>query len=208
MTQAELDIIIREHHLWLNKCGGRGAWLAGKKLSALNLSGIDLSDVDLSEATLHSANLCYTALRNANLRGAYMPYANCAHADLSGANLERAELWGVNFFNTNLTNTCLDTRNTPNGLVNAFDVENGYVVGYRSREAGHIPEYLVGHTYSATWFSTCTTECHPGLYICPTIADVKDYSDNVIKVYTKAAVVHKAGLKYRCRWFKVIKAVS
>jgi hypothetical protein len=233
MTQAELDTIIAAHKLWLEGVGGKRAnlqhadlanlnmtrvdlsranmdWahMSGADMSWVNLSGAALFEADFSCTAISRANLYAADLINANLSDAFVVGANCAEANMQSVNFVGADLWGVNFFNANLNNTCLDPNNKPNGLADAFDVENGYVVGYRGRTAGHIPEYIIGQTYGSTWFSTCKTECHPGLYICPTIQKAKEFSNDLIKVYTKAEDIHKAWSKYRCRWFKVIEAVS
>ena len=60
-------------------------------------------------------------------------------------------------------------------------------------------------------FSTANTKCHPGLYLFPKIQNVIDYIDNnceIIKVETLQSEIHKAGNKWRCRWFKVIGIVK
>jgi hypothetical protein len=228
MTQEELNVIIAEHKLWLDGVGGKRANLQNMDISNLNMSWADMSRANMSRANMSRANMSRAALFgadfsctdisranlyaadliNANLSDASVVGANCAEANMQSVNFVGADLWGVNFFNAALTATCLDPNNKPNGLADEFDVENGYVVGYRSRIAGHIPEYIIGQTYGSTWFSTCKTECHPGLYICPTIKQAKAFSNDLIKVYTKAEDIHKAWSKYRCRWFKVIEAVS
>jgi len=142
-----------------------------------------------------SANLCAANLCCANLSAAYL-YG----ADLSGANLSGA---GV-------SKTCLDPDNTPNGKAAAFEgTENGRVIGYRTRQAGHIDKYRDGRYYSADVFSTADTECHPGLYLWPTLAAAEDWSPSqeIITVETEPGEIHKAGSKYRCRWFYVIGRV-
>ena len=55
-------------------------------------------------------------------------------------------------------------------------------------------------------FSVSDTECHPGLYLWPTLKQAKEFSGDVefIKVRTKKTEVHKAGKKWRCRWFEVL----
>jgi hypothetical protein len=120
---------------------------------------------------------------------------------LQFANLQFANLQFANFQDANLQNTCLDPTNVPNGICTDFEKCGQYVVGYRTQASG----YLVGKTYTASVFSTCPkTECHPGLYICPTKEQVlKHYCYPLIRVYVKPEDIHKVGDKYRCRMFEV-----
>jgi hypothetical protein len=119
---------------------------------------------------------------------------------------ERANLYGANLSGANLSKTVLDPKNKPNSETAGFVEDDGFIVGYRTRKAGHIDKYRNDKFYSADWFSTCNTECHPGLYLWPTLKQARDFSGDVefIKVRTKASEIHKAGSKYRCRWFEVI----
>jgi len=128
-------------------------------------------------------------------------------AYLSGANLYRANLSGANLSGANLSNTVLDPNATLNTPTDWPEIDEGYAIGYRTREAGHIDKYRDGRFYSADFFSVCTTECHPGLYLWPTLRHAKEYSVNkveIIKVRTKLSEIHQAGNKYRCRWFEVV----
>ena len=126
--------------------------------------------------------------------------AAAAKANLSGADLFRADL----------SSTVLDPAAEPNGCIDGFAADGDYVIGYRTRAAGHIDQYRDGRVYAADWFSVCQTECHPGLYLWPTLEDASRYSGDVrfIAVKTRPADVHKAGTKWRCRWFEVIGAAD
>jgi hypothetical protein len=137
----------------------------------------------------------------ADLYGANLSRANLSGADLSWANLSRANLYGAK-----VSETHLDPERAPNAEVSEFEQQDGYVIGYRTRNAGHIDKYRDGRVYSADWFSTADTECHPGLYLWPSLKHAQNYSGPVefIRVRTKPADVHKAGGKWRCRWFEVI----
>ena len=167
--------VLDNHAQWLTGAGGERA----------NLRGANLSGADLIGANL----------REANLRGANLSGADLREADLIGANLRRADLRG----------TCLDPENEPNADVEGFERDGEYVIGYRSREAGHIDKYRDGRFYSADVFSTADRECHPGLYLAPSIEALPDLvSRPYIKVRTRLSEVHKAGTKWRCRWFEVL----
>ena len=171
-----------------------------EKYKLANLSYANLRGADLRYANLCGANLC-----GANLCGADLRYKNLSGADLRGADLSDANLSGAD-----LQNTCLDPENKPNGNVEGFHkTPHGYVIGYRTEKAGHIDIYRVGQFYSADWFSTCTTECHPGLYLWPTLSASLNWQNvTTIKVRTKADMVHRAGDKWRCRWFEVLEVVK
>ena len=131
-------------------------------------------------------------------------------ANLSWANLSRADLRGANLSWANLKNTCLDPDGEPNADVPGFRRDHGYVIGYRTRKAGHIDKYRDGRYYSADWFSVSDTECHPGLYLWPSFEAAVDFrpEEEIIKVRTKPSEVHHAGSKWRCRWFEVLGTVK
>jgi hypothetical protein len=109
-----------------------------------------------------------------------------------------------------LEKTCLAHDNVPTGADAAFAYDGDYVIGYRTEKAGHIDKYRVGRCYSADVFSTSDTECHPGLYLWPTLAQATAFSGEVpmIMVRTKPETIHKAGEKYRCQWFEVVKVIN
>jgi len=168
------------------------AYMSGANMSKANMAGADMSKANLSEA-----NLCCTNMRWANM---------------SGADLFNADLFNTKLYMATLTNTCLDPKNTPNGLVDEFEIIDGFVIGYRTRStSADIGHYQVGNSHSADYFSTCErTECHPGLYLWPTLQSAINYSGNTIfvKVRTKPEDVHKAVNKYRCKWFEVLEEIQ
>ena len=232
MDAAQLTEILAKHRAWFDggcKDGvGRKANLFRTNLFRTNLSAAnlrdadlrdanliraDLSAADLREANLIEANLIGADLRGANLRDADLRDANLIRADLSAAdlcdaNLIDTNLMEANLIRANLTGTCLDPLNQPNGDVEGFERDGDYVIGYRTREAGHIDEYQDGRHYSADWFSCCPeTECHPGLYLGPTVEHAKEFGSPVIRVQTKPEHVHHVGTKWRAREFYVLGAV-
>jgi len=158
-------------------------------------------------ADLGGANLSGADLSGANLRGAYLRNVNLYGANLGDADLRNANLRGANLYGANLSGTCLDSENKPNGDVAGFRhrEDRRYVIGYRTRRAGHIPEYKNGQHYSADWFSTADTECHPGLYIWLTLALAREWSkEPLIRVSVRVKDIHKAGDKWKCRSFEVL----
>ena len=186
----------------------RGINLSKADLMGANLSEANLMGANLSKANLFDADLRWADLSEANLMGANLSWANLSEANLMGANLSKADLMRANLSKANLTNTVLDPTNIPN-IPTEFG-KGPIIYGYRTRKAGHIDIYRDGWTYSADWFSTCETECHPGLYLWPTLKEAIIFSGEdkeFIKVEAKLQHTHKAGSKYRTRWFKVISKV-
>jgi hypothetical protein len=91
-------------------------------------------------------------------------------------------------------------RARPSGA-DGFTIENGRAIGYRT-----VSNYAIGKTYKAPVFSTSSTECHPGLYLWPTLEQAIGYSGSYqgfIKVSAKPEDIHKAGNKFRCKEFHV-----
>jgi len=195
----------------LREANLREADLYGADLRGANLYGADLRGANLCVANLYGANLREANLREANLYGANLRGADLRGADLREADLREADLREANLCGADLSGTVLDPNLQPNGDVAGFAAAGGYVVGYRTRIAGHIDQYRDGRFYSADWFSVCEeTECHPGLYLWPTRQQARDFSGNVefIRVRTKVGEVHHAGSKWRCRWFEVLGAAE
>ena len=123
MTSKELNLILKNHAVWLIGKGGkwadlREANLRRADLRGANLSGADLREADLSEANLRGANLIGADLRRADLReanlreadlsGANLTGANLREADLREANLRGADLRGANLTGANLIGANID----------------------------------------------------------------------------------------------------
>ena len=133
-------------------------------------------------------------------------------ADLSGVNLSEADLYGVDLNGADLSDTVLDPQRDPDGADDTWErTSDGRCIGYRTRAAGHIGEYRDGRHYNADWFSVCPeTECHPGLYLWPTIEQARDYAPHepLIRVTSRPEDIQHAGTKARTRAFYVEGAVK
>ena len=188
----------------------------------VNLTGADLRGADLRWADLAEANLYGAKLTEANLTGADLTEADLTGASLHGADLHGASLYGVNLTGANLrwaslygadlSGTCLDPANKANADVADFveTLPGGRIVGYRSRACPHIGGYRVGRIYGADFFSTSDTECHPGLYLWPTLEMARNWSGagaELVKVVANPEHTHKTGSKWRTRWFEVIEEI-
>jgi len=183
--------------------------LSGANLIGANLSNANLSNANLSNANLSKVNLSCVKLIKSNLSGADLTCARLTEANLSGANLSGAGLIGTYLFNTNfseanLSKTVLDPMNTSNSDISKFElIDSGqWVVGYRSKRPIRTnPDfcYSVGDRITAPIFSTAETECHPGLYVEPTVDRAWFHSNEVVKVIFRPWDLHKAGGRYRVR---------
>jgi uncharacterized protein YjbI with pentapeptide repeats len=191
-----------------------------ENLNQLDLFGADLQGADLYETNLTGAYLFGADLQGADLRGAYLRWADLRWADLTLADLQGADLTEAKLQNTklnmtnltgaNLTDTVLDPCNDPNGDSEEFELVGDHCTGYRSRRSLFAGDntYEIGKTYTAPFFSTCDTRCHPGLYVCPTIDKARSYDADIIEVSFDHKDLHRAGNKYRVKQFQVIGEVK
>ena len=117
MNKDEIQIVLREHSLWLKGEGGKklnlqradlcGANLYGTdlrraNLRRANLQGANLHTADLQRADLCEANLYGTDLRRADLRKANLYGTDLRRADLRKANLHTADLRRANLYGADL----------------------------------------------------------------------------------------------------------
>ena len=128
ISPEELNEILKNHELWLNREGGECA-----DLSDTNLRGHILEDAELMYANLSNANLRYADLRYANLR-----YANLELANLIDANLKNADLEETNLKYADLRRSNLTGANLKNAKTNFHTVgcklacpEEGSFIGYK-----------------------------------------------------------------------------
>ncbi len=169
-------------------------------------NGANLRDAYLRGANLEGANLEDANLGGANLRG----------ANLEGANLEDANLGGANLEDAYLIRTVFDPTLTPNRNADAFEERETidgveHVIGYRTKHSGiGGNDYEAGSTYKADVFSVCPiTECHPGLYLWPTIDAAKEWAGKpLVKVWARVTDMHYVPKKWRCREFVKVKDVT
>jgi hypothetical protein len=109
LVQEQIDVMLRQHVLWLNGEGGLrfcsenwvGTWspwsdeLKGANLHGANLEGANLWGADLRNADLFGVNLRNANLQDANLEGADLEDANLEDANLEGVSLKGAILVGA-----------------------------------------------------------------------------------------------------------------
>jgi hypothetical protein len=128
--------------------------------------------------------------------------------DFIGAHLRGADLSGAE-----ISGTCLDPTEAPNGNCDGFSIIDGgqWAIGYRTKNSPHMTNqspYDVGQLREAPIFSTDDTECHPGLFVCPTIGEAKRWGDTIVRVIFRPWECHRAGNKHRVTWFIVWEDVD
>ncbi len=195
IAAGRLDEILKEHRAWLaDRAKGLRANLRGANLRGANLGGAYLREADLGEAYLREADLSGANLSGANLRG----------ADLREADLREA----------NLTETCLSPSNKANGDVAGFEKDQGFIVGYRTKNSCCVGSatYEAGQVYEAPVFSVDSTERHPGLYLFPSQKAAAAWAKEqditaLVKVWAKAEETQHAGGKWRCKKFYKVEDI-
>jgi len=121
ITQADLDKIIQEHHLWVIRREGQ------REGQQLSLSGARLVEADLRGALLVEANMSGALLVEANMSGANLNKANLSGANLneaylSGARLSEADLSGARLVDANLSGAWLVDANLSRAILSRADL--------------------------------------------------------------------------------------
>lgn len=166
MTNAQLEVILKEHKLWLNdKNDGTRA---------------DLSGVDLSYRTLRNVDLSYAILADADLNHAVLTNTDLSYAILTRANLRSTVLRSTVLRGTILCDTILDKADLSGakGLLSAADfleqrferTDAGYIA-YKVFGAEYKPpknwEIISGATLTETVNPDRCTECGSGINVAP-----------------------------------------
>lgn len=176
----------------------------------LEAPGVRLSGADFTFEDLGEADISGSDLSGADFSRAYLKGATLAHSNLSGARLENASLIWTDFSKSNLTGTCLD----PDARTNEegdFDSDKDQLIGFRTinQRCMYGPDYRIGQTYTAPWFSVSSDKCHPGLYVCRSIADARKYGERLIEVrFQRENNLHHALGRYRVREFFVVRELT
>ena len=129
ISQADLDIIIARHVLFLRqRAGGKRALLANHDLTGLafhagNLSQADFTGSVLYEANLEKAQLDYCVFFGCDLRKANFHQASLKRADLRGATLRGAVMAGADLTDADLREGSFATYDPDKGLSFAKEKE-------------------------------------------------------------------------------------
>ena len=148
ISPEELNEILKNHKLWLNREGGECADLSDTNLTCANLEDANLSNANLRYADLRYANLRYANLelanlidanlKNADLEETNLKYADLRNASLVGADLSYADLEYANLQYADLRRSNLTCANLKNAKTNFHTVgcklacpEEGSFIGYK-----------------------------------------------------------------------------
>ena len=136
ITQEELDMILKNHKLWLFTFRKEGE---SADLSYVDLSYANLSWTNLSGANLSGANLSWTNLSGATLAYAYLVDADLRYTNLAGANLTGVNLEGADLSYADLTGADLPCANLSHADLAFADLSRANLSGANLKYA-----YLVG----------------------------------------------------------------
>ena len=119
MDRDELERVLKQHKLWLESKGAKGARasfqytnlckanLTNAHLQIARLLGANLQGANLQGANLHDADLSAANLSCTNLRGANLIDANLRYVDLRGAQLDINICDCQSFFEAKFTSDAL-----------------------------------------------------------------------------------------------------
>ena len=127
ITIEELEMILKNHKLWLDTHGAEGEQAC---LSYMDLTGVNLENADLYMANLIGTNLQGANLKNKDLRAVDFTWADLSNANMSGANLSYAIMDGADLSGANMRYS----RFIYASLANA-DMGNAYLFGARLKGA-------------------------------------------------------------------------
>jgi len=191
----------------------RGAYLTNADLRHANLRGADMTGADLRGADLTGADLTFAGLADSDLTGADLTSADLRGADLTGADLTSADLRGADMTGADLTKTCLDPSNSIPRVTDAEILGGGleiggddWIYGWRTERSTEVGDthYTPGE-YTAPYFSTSDTKCHPGIYLASREWIGKKYPDrSIVRVRCRREDLHRTSNKWRCRKLEVL----
>ena len=119
ITIEELEMILKNHKLWLDSDGEAGEQA---DLSYTDLSGLNLANANLRGANMESVDLVFARLEGANLLDANLKHANLMVANLKGANLTRANMKFTNLERANLGHADLTFADLKYANINHVDL--------------------------------------------------------------------------------------
>lgn len=129
MDKNEIQEMLEQHKLWINRNGGKRIDLCSIDLRGADLNGADLRGANLQDVRLCGADLSYADLRYAHLRNADFHNANLSSANLLDADLYAADLSSTNLVWANLDNTDLNYANLYGANLLYANLHNAYLYG-------------------------------------------------------------------------------
>lgn len=143
ITQAELDIMLKKHNLFMiGKNGGARIVYKFKNLSHLNFRGMNLSGADFTGSILQAVNLsgcnCKgTAFYGCDLTGAKLDNGFFERTDFRGADLTDASMIGVDLSKADMRGgqvRKIEKLNTPSPVESSVDLSVAFDNDQRSTD--------------------------------------------------------------------------
>ena len=151
ITKEELEMILKNHKLWLYSYGEAGEQadlsytdLSGLNLVNANLRGANMDSVDLAFASLANADMSMSDLKGANLTNANLRSAKLVGARLEGANLLDANLLGANLTGADLIGANLEHANLRSAKLVCARLEGANLTNADLKDANLKLAYLTG----------------------------------------------------------------
>lgn len=105
ITQEELNIIIKEHKLWLKDRSGKRADLSDCDISKLDMSHADMRYSDVRGSCMNGTNMSHSDMRLTNMSHISLCCADMGYSNMSGTDMSHANMSGANISGTNMRGT-------------------------------------------------------------------------------------------------------
>ena len=139
ITIEELEMILKNHKLWLNSHGAEGEQAC---LSYMDLTGVNLENADLYMANLIGTNLQGANLENKDLRAVDFTWADLSNANMSGANLSYAIMDGADLSGANMRYSRFIYASLANADMSMSDLQGAIFTAANLRGANLTCSYM------------------------------------------------------------------
>ena len=170
ITIEELEMILKNHKLWLDTHGAEGEQAC---LSYMDLTGVNLENADLYMANLIGTNLQGANLENKDLRAVDFTWADLSNANISGANLSYAIMDGADLSGANMRYSRFIYASLANADMSMSDLQGAIFTAANLRGANLTCSYM-----SCAYLRSANLE---GANL--TNADLKDANINHVDLY-------------------------
>ena len=139
ITIEELEMILKNHKLWLDTHGAEGEQAC---LSYMDLTGVNLENADLYMANLIGTNLQGANLENKDLRAVDFTWADLSNANMSGANLSYAIMDGADLSGANMRYSRFIYASLANADMSMSDLQGAIFTAANLRGANLTCSYM------------------------------------------------------------------
>lgn len=139
ITIEELEMILKNHKLWLDTHGAEGEQAC---LAYMDLTGVNLENADLYMANLIGTNLQGANLENKDLRAVDFTWADLSNANMSGANLSYAIMDGADLSGANMRYSRFIYASLANADMSMSDLQGAIFTAANLRGANLTCSYM------------------------------------------------------------------